>query len=225
MTSLLLTLWLTGASAAEPSEACPSVRVDGSMLRFKAGDLSQTVALADLTWTPSTIALGATAGKTAEITAVDGRLWLVGPAGDGVSVSHEADGVGGSLLVSSGPIAWDAGRAIQATDVPTVLAAVGDALPGTPCAKAEAVPFIVRGKAASASWSVVGQPEGARGSVLDAEVVLVGVRAPSQRGIYVPGHLDGHVHVVIPSANVAGHLGDLRLEPGATLHLPAVSAR
>jgi len=196
------------------------VQVFGSMQRFREGDLSQTVALADLDWSGTTIALGATAGKAAEITAVDGKLWVVAPAADGVDVQHDPQDQGGSLLAVATPEAWDEGRPIDATDATSVLAEVASQRVGTPCAQADAVPFIVRGRAEELTWSIVGQPSGKQGSEQDVDVVIVGLWAPGARGEYVPPSLDGHLHVVAPPANVAGHLVSVRLGGGATLHLP-----
>lgn len=210
----------TAAPPLAQQPSCPSVQVFGSMQRFREGDLSQTVALADLDWSETTIALGATAGKTAEITAVDGQLWVVAPAAQGVDVQHDPQSQGGSLLAVATPATWDEGRPIGATDGTSILAEVASERAGTPCAGADAVPFIVRGRAEELTWSIVGQPSGKQGSEKDVDVVIVGLWAPAARGEYVPPSLDGHLHVVAPSANVAGHLVSVRLAGGATLHLP-----
>lgn len=210
------------AEPAAPTDlGCPAVGVHGSMQRFNQGDLSQTVALSDLTWTDAAVALGATADKTAEITVVDGKVWIVAPSADGVDVVHDTKDQGGSLVATAAPTAWDAGRRVDSVDVASILSAVETARSGTGCAQAEAVPFVVRGHAESLTWSIVGQPSGKRGELQNVDVVLVGFWAPGARGIYVPASLDGHLHMVAPSANLAGHLNAIALRPGATLHLPA----
>lgn len=203
-----------------PAVSCPPVQALGSMERFRDGDLSQTVDLSDLAWTPTTIALGATTGKTAEITAADGTLWVVAPAEQGVDVAHDAAGHGGSLLVVATPAGWDEGRTVDGSDTTAILAGVGAARAETACAEADAVPFLVRGHADALTWSIVGQPSGTQGSEQDVDVVIVGVWAPGARGTYVPGSMDGHLHVVVPSKNIAGHLVSVRLADGANLHLP-----
>lgn len=129
--------------AAPTGLSCPAVEVYGSMQRFKQGDLSQTVALSELTWTDAAAALGATADKTAEITAFDGKIWIVAPSADGVAVSHDTKDQGGSLVATAAPTTWDAGRRVDSVDVASILSAVETARSGTGCAQAEAVPFVV----------------------------------------------------------------------------------
>jgi hypothetical protein len=214
-----------GPALAVPDDAgdavCPPVTVFGSMDRFRQGDRSQTVRLADLDWTATTIAVGATTDKAAEITAADGMLWLVAPGEGGVEVGHDAVGRGGSLVVTASPAAWDGGRPVDGATATSILAGVGASRVGTLCRDADAVPFIVRGHAEELTWSIVGQPSGTKGSEQDVDVVIVGFWAPGARGVYVPGSMDGHLHVVVPAKNVAGHLVSVHLEDGASLYLPA----
>jgi hypothetical protein len=191
------------------------------MAQMQSGDLSRQVALEDLSWSPNAIAVGATDGKTLEITAVDGELWLVGPDSEGEPrAQNTPTGQGATFAVYAEPQGWSPPSDIDATTSEDVLAGVTLAIASSVCAGAEVVPFRVRGRARQVSWSTVGQPEGLSRTDTDVNVTIVGFWAPTKKGVFVPASLDGHLHVVLTESRLAGHLLTLDLEPGATLELP-----
>ena len=202
-------------------EACPETRVFGSMKRMKSGDLSATVELSELDWSADTIALGATTGKTMEISVADGELVLVGPSEETSPIRHDnPQSQGATFLVYASPAGWKDAGSVDASNLDSLLAAVGEARNDSVCAQSEIVPFRARGLARSVTWSTVGQPKGYEQTDEDVEVVLVGFWAPTQKGVFVSGGLAGHVHVIVVASGLGGHLRGLDLEGAAQLELP-----
>lgn len=204
-----------------PQARCPEVRVFGSIPQMKGGDLSTQVELAELEWNDATVALGATTGKKMEITAVDAQLELVGPSGSGAaSVRHpDPSSEGAAFLVYASPSRWFDAGTVEATDIATVLRAVGTSRERSVCAASEVVPFRARGHASTITWSTVGQPSGHEQTDRNVDVVLVGFWSPSSQGVFVPPGLDGHVHVYVPSIERGGHLRAIHFEGHVQLEL------
>ncbi|TVQ87926.1 MAG: hypothetical protein EA397_17655 [Deltaproteobacteria bacterium] len=207
--------------SAPPSGICPDTKAFGSMKQMSEGDLSSKIALAELSWSPNAIAVGATTDKTMEITAVDGKLVLVGPAASGGPELHgDPTSEGATILAYADPPSWIVSSTFESSSIPDLLAKVAAHKATTACGESDAVPFRIRGRAASLTWTTVGKPEGYTQTDTDVDVVIVGFWAPTHQGEYVPKGLDGHLHVVVPSSGLGGHLKEIELEGEVSLELP-----
>jgi len=220
----------------------PSVRTWGSLrAMMHEGRTGSAVALADAVVAPHTYAVGALEGLRGEVTVVDGRVWRAYPseAGGPARVAQGDGGEGAALLVAARVPAWRgvplpvdvAEEGALTAQVEALAAAAGFDLE-------QPFPFLLEGRLAEVDWHVVDghrlspgashaehQRSAQRGTLRDAEGVLVGFYSRHHAGVFTHMGERLHLHLLAPatptpgSAPVMGHADRIVLRAGTVLRL------
>ena len=221
--ALLLGGSLVNNAGAVAFECVTPVHSLSDRARMSAGDFSANGYWREIALSPHSLGYGPAAQREYELTIAEGQVTMARPEGTGVEVRHQPrPDEGFAMLQVASPASW-----VQAAE----LAHVGTfddlnfeldmLVEENGCGDDVLLPFKIIGRARSVTWSLDTQPEHRIGESLDEDVVIVGIynRNDKERYFMVPGY-NLHAHVVISSQDLAGHLRNLELEPGAKLWLP-----
>ncbi|MCP3135753.1 acetolactate decarboxylase [Pyxidicoccus xibeiensis] len=233
-----------GAATASPkvhrASVNPPVEIHGALREMMhEGRTGPVVEVARATESPDSVAVGALAGLTGEVTVLDGEAWLSYAEADGMArtVRTKTPSDSATLLVM--------GRLPNAQwvtleeDVP--LTALADRISALAQARGVDVtrpfPFTVEGTLRELAWHVVDGSKlregashqehmtaGVQSRKDSATGVLVGFYSTQHHGIFTHHDSDAHVHVVLAEENASGHVDGVTVGRGARVRLPAPSA-
>lgn len=213
------------ASPADARGACVhpvSAYIDPA--RSAAGDLSALVRFSELRPTRSAVGYGAAAGRSDEITIVDGRVLLVRPAPGGSAVTRSPEAGDGALMLQFVPVRdWTRPQRLPGpADLDSFERALTEAVERSGCAGAARLAFRVEGRAKRVTWSLDTLPAKAEITTTDAKVIVVGLYStmdPNRHAI--PAGRRFHAHAFLPEKGVAGHLRAISLDGAMILRLQA----
>lgn len=182
---------------------------------------------------PNTIAVGAIEGLAGEIT-VDGSAihltQVVDPdAPDGVLVRPPHSNEQATLLVLANVEEWTEHGLTDASDLEVLEHSVREIATAAGFELNRPIPFRIRGRASELQLHVlnnscpVADPNGPkpwrfRGE--DLEVVLIGFYAEDSSGILTHHGQNSHIHAIVESEKISGHLDAVDLSSNARLFLP-----
>jgi acetolactate decarboxylase len=234
MLTLLLTVACNRREVASPTVVVPDVRTWGTLREvMHEGRVGAKVALSDAI-TEHTFAVGALAGLTGEITAVDGNAYVARAERDRAVVAVSREPVGATLLVASIVPAW---KDVVLHAAPTN-SALDDAVESAARAAGVDVekpfPFLVEGSV-DAAWHVLrhqpGEPAGGgheahlrnalTGKIAGGRATLVGFFSRHHQGVFTHMGQRTHIHVITDDRATMGHVDEVAVRPGAVLKLPA----
>lgn len=252
MTMVFVLACRTGGSTAAPASpsasprvhrasANPPVEIHGALRELMHDRRTgPVVEVSRATGSPDSVAVGALAGLTGEVTVLDGEAWLSYAEADGTArtVRTRTPADSAALLV--------VGRLPNAQwvtleeDVP--LAMLADRIEALAQARgvdvSRPVPFTLEGPLQDLAWHVVDGRKlqsgpsshqahaaaGVQGQRASTTGVLVGFYSSQHHGIFTHHDSDTHVHVVLAEENASGHVDGVTVGRGARLRLPAPSA-
>jgi hypothetical protein len=223
--------------AGRPSSAPHAVRWYGALRSIMhEGQTQAAVRLAEVIPGPHAWGLGALEGLRGEATVLDDVVWLARPNADGTAEVRrgELDGAdttqGAALFVVANVESW--AETVVQNEVPwgqldsfleSAITAHGVGLDAPAAVRVE-------GAVAMLKWHVVdgskvlpgaGHAEHARtavsGVVERADARLVGFFSISHQGVFTHAGSRSHLHVLVESSRVSGHVDGVALEPGARL--------
>ncbi len=205
----------------------------------REGDVSAKVALADVVPGPKCFAVGALEGMKGEITIADDQVWVSKPivtAGERrvTTTCTTTSAERAALLVTAKVNRWK--RITVTEDVP---ASGFDDFVARAAARegidvAQPFPFLVDGSLVALEFHVVdgtqlsktGSPpehhadSGVREKRDRVDARLVGFYAASGQGVIVHHDSATHVHVVLESPGITGHVDAVGLAKGSVISLP-----
>ena len=208
----------------------------GAMKAVLRDGLTQGRVSLDEALGPNTFAVGALEGLAAEITVVDGVIHLaeVIESGTGIAMRVRApvEGEQATLLVTAQVDSWVEHLLPRVANLKELETAVRD------IALAEGIdvtlpfPFKVEGDSSQIHLHVlnhscpIANPDGPSPWTFEGvneSVVLVGFYASDAGGVLTHHGQNSHVHAVVATQNVSGHLDSISLTENARLFLPGRS--
>jgi hypothetical protein len=209
----------------------------GAQRTVLAGDLSSRVSLERLAGLAHLYSVGPAAGLRGEITIVDGRIYVSRVEDGGVVVDrtfrHEAP-----FLVWAQVGRWrDVAVAETVVDRPGLENLVMEQAHMLGVAAGRPFAFLLGGVPARVSLHVLDRRDDRPHSreihdqikvsftIERRAVDIVGFCSARHAGVFVPVGHRVHMHVCTRDERMAGHVDDLRLDPGMTLRLPAEHER
>ena len=228
--SLLLSLLLLTACA---SDVETRVEYWGAMkVVLRDGQTQGRVSRAEIIG-PNTVAVGALEGLSAEITVVDGVTHLAevteGTTGRRLNIRGPKAGEQATLLVAAQVASWTEHTLPQVSTLGELESAIRDIAKAQGIEVSRPFPFKVNGIASHLHVHVlnpscpIANPDGPSPWTFDAaneNVVLVGFHASNAAGVLTHHGQSSHIHAVIRTYDVSGHLDRIGLTKGARLFLP-----
>lgn len=225
LAGLLLLLSASTAAHAAAIQCQLPLDVAGTPQRMAAKDFSTIIRLQNAPLGPLSIAYGPGRAPTSEITAVDGKYHVSRAEGGTMATLVNPADQGAAMLVRATPAAWmDGGQLTGIANLADLNAALAARIRALGCAGDVTTAFRITARATSLTWSVDAVPDTARGTVIDRDVVIVGVFSNHDRArSFMAGGLDLHAHMLVPATGMSGHVGALALADGAMVQLAAVA--
>jgi hypothetical protein len=231
MKCLYMIALLATACSSAPTSVPPEVSTWGSMREvLREGRTEGRVELAAVLG-PRTVAVGALAGLSAEITVDRGALHLAEALVGGKEARERPlkPGDDATLLVSAEVSAWSESVLAGPLDLTGLEARLQAESVARGWAPDGVFPFRVEGAAEHVELHVlngscpIADPSGPapwRLSADDTDIVLIGFFAENRAGTITHHGHKSHTHVVVPDRSLSGHLDTVSLEAGARLFLP-----
>lgn len=183
---------------------------------------------------PDTFAVGATTGLAAEITVLAGTTHLaevVDPdSPQGLRVRPPVAGEQATLLILADVPEWSEHTLPALSDLAELEASVRATAALNDIDVTQPFPFRVEGRASSLHLHVlnhscpVADPDGPppwRFVGEEQSAVLIGFHAEDSAGRLTHHGQNAHTHALLPDRDIAGHLDQVSLAPGAHLFLPS----
>lgn len=199
---------------------------------LRNGNTQGRVALADVVG-PNTIAVGALEGLGAEITILNGNVQLAevtdSDAADGLHIRGPKADDKATLLVLANVPAWTEHRLLPVSDIVELEDAIREIALGQGFSIANPFPFRVEGKASRIKIHVldhscpIANPEGPkpwRVTGVNRDVNLVGFYAQDAAGVLTHHGQSSHIHAILKTQNISGHVDALRFTQPTSLFLP-----
>jgi alpha-acetolactate decarboxylase len=210
----------------------PRVRWFGALHEIMhQGRTAAAVRLADVVPGPHAWGLGALEGLNGEVTVLNDSVWLARPGPDGHASIEKVTPTseGAALFVVANVATWREESITERVPV-TELDAFLDKRVSRSAGPGAAVALRIEGPVSSLRWHVVDgsklQPgashaEHARSAVSgileQADAVLVGFYSSVHQGVFTHAGSRSHLHVLVESPLISGHVDAVTLEPGARL--------
>jgi hypothetical protein len=233
---LLLACQSNAPEAQEQDATGSQVRVEhwGAMrVVLREGQTQGRISLAEVVG-PGTIAVGALAGLAAEITIDGGRVQLAevldADSPNGLLVREPLAGEEATLLVLANVEKWTASALPNLPDLGALERHIRQQAQARGMDTLSPIPFRVEGTARDLGLHVlnrscpIANPDGPqpwRFKGPEERAVLIGFYAENSAGKLTHHGQKSHVHAILKSRAISGHLDELSLVEGATLFLPS----
>lgn len=221
---ILSLMALTLVSANDLKIECKSpVQTFSNPEKMSKGDFSANVLWKDVKLESTSIGYGPAANKEYELTINDGVVYMARPGlkDDVILRINPKPTEGAFMLQVVTPKNWTLYSSLE--DIQSFEGLnfeLDDILQSGDCAEDMLVPFKIKGKAKSVTWSMDTDNHKTITNK-DVDVEIVGIYNLSEKSkYYMVKGFSIHAHVLIPSLKYAGHIRDIELETGANLYLP-----
>lgn len=224
------------AASPAPAGSVPVATYGALRAIFHQGDTAPKVALSAVAG-PTVQAVGALSELRGEVTIVDGTMWLAYPDGKGgvkVESAQQSD-ERATLLVTASVDRWHRITIDEDIEYASLDGRLEELFTTRGMDVTQVIPMRIEGPLESLEWHVLDpsragdepatshadhQRMSVRGTVPQAQGVLVGFFSKQHHGVFTHMGSNSHFHVVLSKEKISGHVDGVVIKRGATLLLP-----